>query len=182
MRIRADEHIVLDDGAMLVRAIVIAGDRARADVNAAADRAVADVAEMIGFAVCRDFAVFYFDEIADMHFVMQLGAGPQTCIGTDAAVSPDFAAVDMAVWRDFGAGSNTGIPDHAVSPHPHIVAQFYFTLEDTADIDLDIAPAMSVCHVHRCELHLPALRLAPANVRPRPVARCAPAPSIAICC
>src|SRR5665811_421787 len=40
LRIRADEYIVFDDGAMFVRAIVIAGDRACADVHAAADRAV----------------------------------------------------------------------------------------------------------------------------------------------
>src|SRR5450759_2504185 len=45
--IRADEYIVFDDGAMFVRAIIIAGDRASTDVHSSADRTVADVAEML---------------------------------------------------------------------------------------------------------------------------------------
>src|SRR4030067_2683514 len=96
LRIRADEHVVLNDRAVLVCAVVIAGDRARADIDAAAPGAVADVAEMIGLAVCRDLAVLDLDEIADMHPVMQSRTWAQSRIRTDAAVNSRFAAVDVA--------------------------------------------------------------------------------------
>src|SRR5581483_8338541 len=43
----ADEAIVLDDGAVLAHAVVVAGDGSRADVDARADLGVADIREMV---------------------------------------------------------------------------------------------------------------------------------------
>src|SRR5674476_577992 len=92
---------------MLVRAVVVAGNRSRTDVDAAADCAIADVTEMVGFAVCGDLAVFDFDEIADVYLVVQPGTGAQPRVGTDVAVSPHFAAVNVAVWCDVRTVSYT---------------------------------------------------------------------------
>src|SRR5215472_18439001 len=44
LRVGADVHVVLDHRAMLVRAVVVAGDRARTDVHVASDSGVTDVA------------------------------------------------------------------------------------------------------------------------------------------
>src|SRR3712207_4397258 len=47
LRVRADEYVVFDDGPMLVSAVVVAGDRAGADVHVPPDARVADVGEVI---------------------------------------------------------------------------------------------------------------------------------------
>ena len=60
------------------------------------------------------------------------------------AVSPDFAAVDVAVGRDDRAGRDDGILDYAVSAHSHIVAQTHVALEEAAYIDFDIPPAIEL--------------------------------------
>src|SRR5205085_10856328 len=67
LRIRADEHVVFDDGAVLVGAIVIAGDRARADVHVAADAGIADVGQVIRFRAVVNLARLHLDEVADMN-------------------------------------------------------------------------------------------------------------------
>src|SRR6185369_1075379 len=41
LRVRTDEHVVLDDGAVLVDAVVVAGDGTRPDVDVLADAGVA---------------------------------------------------------------------------------------------------------------------------------------------
>src|SRR5688500_1448122 len=46
--VRADERAVLDPRDVLVRAVVVASDRSGADVDAAADLAVAEVAQVVG--------------------------------------------------------------------------------------------------------------------------------------
>lgn len=47
--IGADKHIVANDGFVLVRAIIVAGDGARADVNVIADFRVAEVGQVTRF-------------------------------------------------------------------------------------------------------------------------------------
>src|SRR5450755_1707486 len=74
--IRSDMHVVLDDGAVLVRAVVVTGDGAGADVDVAAYARVADVGQVIGFAACTDNARLDLDEISDVHLVGEHGRGP----------------------------------------------------------------------------------------------------------
>src|SRR2546429_693475 len=54
--VRADEDVVLDDRAVLVRPVVVAGDRAGADIHVFSDLAVADVAEGVGLGAPADAA------------------------------------------------------------------------------------------------------------------------------
>ncbi|OIQ78427.1 hypothetical protein GALL_398640 [mine drainage metagenome] len=95
----------MDDGAMLVHAIEIAGDGAGTDVHVAPYRGVADIAEVVDLAAGADLAVLDFDEIADVRFRRQLGAGPQARIGADAATFADRGAVDVGVGGDAGAAA-----------------------------------------------------------------------------
>src|SRR5687768_17976111 len=50
LHVGADVHIVLDHGAMLVRAVVVAGDGTGADVDVAPDGGVAHVGEVVRLA------------------------------------------------------------------------------------------------------------------------------------
>src|SRR5207244_12379637 len=50
LHVGADLHIVLDHGAVLVGAVVVAGDGAGADVDVASYRCVADVREVVRLA------------------------------------------------------------------------------------------------------------------------------------
>src|SRR3954467_1784169 len=61
LRVAADERAVLDDGLVLAGAVVVAGDRAGADVHLLADRRVAEVGQ-----------VFRLRSLAE-HGLLQLG-------------------------------------------------------------------------------------------------------------
>src|SRR5439155_18285247 len=63
--IGTDKALVLDHRAVLLDAVVIAGDGARADVGPGADLGVADVAQMIGLRVRAEPARLHLDEVAD---------------------------------------------------------------------------------------------------------------------
>jgi len=70
LRIRADECIVPDDSAELVRTIVVAGDGSRSDVDPTAHRAVPYVTQVVRFATWSNLAVLDLYEIANMGMVV----------------------------------------------------------------------------------------------------------------
>src|SRR5512139_2481790 len=71
LRVRADEDVVLDDSAVLVRAVVIAHDRTRADVDVAPHLGVADVRKMVRFGARPDAACLHLHEIAQVYAVSE---------------------------------------------------------------------------------------------------------------
>src|SRR2546423_6764311 len=71
---RAYENVVLDDGAVLVRSVVVAHDRAGADVDVSAHLAVADVAEVIRLGTRAYATRLHLHEVADVHSVGEAGA------------------------------------------------------------------------------------------------------------
>src|SRR6185503_12550023 len=89
-RVRADEAFVLDHGAVLLGAVVVAGDGAGADVDARADLGVADVGEVVGLRARTEAARLDLDEVADVHLLGQARARPQAGVRADPAVRPDF--------------------------------------------------------------------------------------------
>src|SRR5262245_7494169 len=93
LHVGADMDIVLDHGAMLVRAVVVAGDRPRADVHVAAHRSVTDIGEMVGLGPRGDPARLHLDEVPDMHVLAELRAGPDPGVRADAAPLADFRVV-----------------------------------------------------------------------------------------
>src|SRR5271165_2040337 len=64
--IRPDEGARADVGLVLAVAVVVAGDRPRADVRARADAGVADVGQVVDLGPLLDGGVLDLDEVADL--------------------------------------------------------------------------------------------------------------------
>src|SRR5215472_8317519 len=64
-RIAADEDLIPDRGGLFVKAIVIAGDRARADIGLAAQLGVPQIGQVQGLGALADHAFLHFHKIAD---------------------------------------------------------------------------------------------------------------------
>src|SRR5262249_8790300 len=82
-RIRADECVLADLGAMRGHAFVVPDAGAGAESGARADRCIADVAQVIGLGTGLDHRLLDLDEITDVDVVLQAGARAQPRIGTD---------------------------------------------------------------------------------------------------
>src|SRR5437016_2867825 len=121
-RVRADEAVVLDHRAVLCRAVVVAGDGARADVDGVADLGVANVREMVRLGAGAEAARLDLDEVADMDLPRQMGAGPQPRKRPDAAALADFGVVEMREGEHLGAGADADVLQHAVGPDANVVA------------------------------------------------------------
>ena len=83
--VAADERAVFDDGPVLGGAVVIARDRARADVDLGADGRVAEIREVVGLAACAQRRVLELDEVADVRVLADVGARSQMRERTDDA-------------------------------------------------------------------------------------------------
>ena len=73
----ADKGAGADLGAMLVEAVIVAGDGAGADISARADAGIADISEVVNLGALADLRLLDLDEIADMRVLGESGAGPQ---------------------------------------------------------------------------------------------------------
>src|SRR5690349_16221292 len=108
---------------MLVDAVVIAGDGSGADVHVAADVRVSDVREVRGLGPRREHRFLRLDEIADLHFAPQDGAGAEMSIRADASL-----ALDHRVFR-----YRAGLEPHVVANAD--VAQMNARLDDAVAAD-----------------------------------------------
>src|SRR5678815_3979920 len=66
LRIASYERTVLDDRHVLLEAVVVAEDGARADVRARADDAVAEIGEVVRLRSFAERGLLRLDEVADM--------------------------------------------------------------------------------------------------------------------
>src|SRR6267154_2374439 len=112
LRVRADENIVLDDGAVLVRPVVVAHDRAGTNVDVAADVAIADVGEVIGLGTRAYATRLDLHEVADVH---SLG--------------------------DARACADRHVSQYAVRADRRAVTELHFALEHAIHVDCNIAAA-----------------------------------------
>ena len=83
--VRTDEGAILDDGTVLVHAIIIACDRTGTDVDILSYRAVSDITQMVDFAAGIDIAILDFDEIADVRMISDVGTGTDSGKWADTA-------------------------------------------------------------------------------------------------
>src|SRR5262249_7891631 len=96
----------------LGKAVVVAGDRSRADVDALADGGIADVGQVIHFRTASDPRLLHFDKITDVRALGDHGAGSQPREGSDARAVlhlsglDDRVRPDLAAARDFGIAAN----------------------------------------------------------------------------
>ena len=88
-RVGADERALADYRAEFVNAVVIAGDRAGADIGARADVAVADIGEVIGLGSGAEPGGLDLDEIADMDLLFEDRARAQPGKRADPRARPD---------------------------------------------------------------------------------------------
>src|SRR5262249_35702031 len=121
-RAGADESVVAYLGAPLVRAVVVHSDAAGADVDLASERRVAEICQVIGLAALADDAVLHFDEVADVHFVVQLRARPHARERADRAARADRGAIDHAVRVQLGVRADAAILQVAVRADARAVA------------------------------------------------------------
>ena len=121
--VRADKSAVLNDGTMFVRAVVVAGDRAGADVDCRTDGRIADIAQVIRLRIVADYRVLHLDEVANVRAGMDFRTGTQARVRTDDAGAVSDDAVEIAVRLHDGAGGERGIADAAERADAHLVAE-----------------------------------------------------------
>src|SRR5690606_36140350 len=139
--IRPDEGIVLDDGLVLIDAVVVAGNGARPDIHAGAYLRVPDIRQVIGFRTLAQDAFLDFDEVADVGLAADISARTQAGVWPDPGIVRHLRFLDMAIGLDLGVRPDGGITDYAVRPDAHAVGKLDMPLENTADVDEDVAPA-----------------------------------------
>ena len=109
----ADERARADRRAMLVVAVVVAGDRPGADVRLGADLRVAEIRQVVRLGARAEFRGLHLDEVADMHLLAELGAGAQPGVRPDDAVRADDAAFQVTERPDLRTGRDL----HARTEH-----------------------------------------------------------------
>src|SRR5690606_38484323 len=114
LHVGTDMHVIPDHRAVLVGAVIVAGDGAGAEVDVAAHRRIADIGQMVGLGGFADCARLGLDEVADVHLRRQLRAGPDARIRSDAATGADAGTVEVAEGFDAGAGADGDVFEHAV--------------------------------------------------------------------
>src|SRR5437773_240984 len=143
---RAYENVVLDDGAVLVRSVVVAHDRAGADVDVSAHLAVADVAEVIRLGTRAYATRLHLHEVADVHSLgdARARAGADTRVRADAAVRADVRILQVAEGLDARARTDRHVFQHAIRADRHAVAEFHLAFEHAIDVDRHVAAAGEV--------------------------------------
>ena len=136
LRIRANEHAVFQHGLVLVDAVVVAGDRAGADVDVRANIGIADVRQVRGLRAFAEDGLFRLDEIADLHVSSEFGAGTQMRVRPDCRLILDDrvfsygAAFQMNVIADHDVGEmHTGI-DHASIADTRVAFECHERIDD----------------------------------------------------
>src|ERR1700730_12971503 len=99
-RVRADEGILADFGAVLFDSVVIAEDGAGTDIGALADAAVADIGKVISLGALAELRRFYFYEIADARALANHGAGTEPREWSDRRARRDMRALEMGKRAD----------------------------------------------------------------------------------
>ena len=120
---------------MLVHAVIIAGNRACADIGVRADGCIADIGQVVRLAAVPDGAVFHFHEIADVHVVRQFGVRAQARIRADVRMAANGAVFQMRKRMDNRARADNGIFNHAVRADGNAVAQHHAAFQNAVRVN-----------------------------------------------
>ena len=154
--VRADAHFVADNGTVLVHAVIIAGNRACADIGVRADGRITDIRQMVRFAAAPDGAVFHFHEIADVHVVRQFGIRAQARIRADVRMAAHGAVFQMRKRMDNRARADDCIFNHAVRADGDAVAQHHAAFQNAVRVNhhvfavLQAAPDVEAWRIQQC--------------------------------
>src|ERR1700687_4071231 len=94
-RIAADEHAIFDHCLMFVHAVVIAGDRARADVYAFSDFRVAEIAEMVRLRTLAQLDFLGLDKVSHASTLAHITSGAQMRVRSE-----DTSRADARIFHD----------------------------------------------------------------------------------
>src|SRR6058998_1841805 len=144
--VRTYENVVLYDGAVLVRSVVVAHDRAGADVDVSAHLAVADVGEVIRLGTCAYATRLELHEVADVHSLgeARARAGADARVRADAAVRADVCVLQVAEGLDARARTDRHVFQHAIRADRHAVAELHLAFQHAIDVDRHVAAAGEV--------------------------------------
>src|SRR5208337_3279570 len=85
-RVAADEHSILDDRLVLVHAVVVAGDGARAYVHAFTDFRVAQIAEVIRLRTLAQLDFLGLDKVPQVSAFAHLTARAHMSVGSEDGI------------------------------------------------------------------------------------------------
>src|SRR5690606_27640572 len=130
-RIRADEGAGADIGVILAETVVVAGDRAGADIGFGTDAGIADIGQVIDLGAGLDARLLHLDEIADMRLRPDLGARTQPRVRADRGAGLNARADDVAVAQDgdIVADRDARAEDHERLDH-HLAAEHRVGLQE----------------------------------------------------
>ncbi len=89
--VAADVRVGADRRAVLVRAVVVGGDAAGAEVDPLADLRIAEIGQVIRLGAVAEARVLDLDEVADMNVRAEIGAGAQARERADLRTAGDLA-------------------------------------------------------------------------------------------
>ena len=128
--VRADKRALADDRAEFAEAVVVAGDRAGADIGPGADVAVAEIGEVTGLDAGAEPGRLDLDEIADMDLGLEHRTRAQPGKRANDRTRGDVGAFEMRertdqhIVGDPDAGPEDDIGlDHDIAPEPGIGAR-----------------------------------------------------------
>ena len=98
LRVAADEDAVLDHRRVLVDPVVVARDRARADVHLLADRRVAEVGQVAGLRPAPEPGLLQLDEVADARARADLGVRARCARTARRSRLPQYASPTIRQW------------------------------------------------------------------------------------
>ena len=102
---------------MLVFAVIIAGDGARADIAARADIRIAKITQVVGFGPPAQARLFQLDKIAHMRLGLKHRAGAQPCVGPHKGIVPHMGAFKVRKRAYLRPVADDAVADHAVRGH-----------------------------------------------------------------
>ena len=122
---------------MLVLAVEVHGDRARADVHALADIGVAHVAEVVHLRALPETCGLHLAEIAHPDALLEVGARPEVRVRADAHIVLERGAFEHRGLDDT-ASADGRVPQDRVRPDTRVRADGRRALEHAAAVDDDV--------------------------------------------
>ena len=94
---------------------------------------------MVRLGAAADPRLLHLDEVADVHFVLELRAGAQARERPDDAALADDGVVQDAAREDLGVRADHAVAQHDVRADAHAVAELDLAFEDHVDVDVHVA-------------------------------------------
>ena len=105
---------------MLLHAVVVAEDGARADVRARAHVAVAEVGEVVGLGAASEAGLLELHEVAHVRALFEHAVGTQMREGTELRARPHLAALHHGVGLQQRSRAEARVVEHAARVDDHV--------------------------------------------------------------